>query len=206
MESLEKSLKTSFVGAANQITQLYTNALNFQKQSYVHGYNQANRDTLEFILKRYGSNNASIPAELLEFLKNKLETNGIPFENGHAPKSEDTHPHNSETRQNAPFFKFDNGFSPSGRTPHEMEMPATGPGFVFVPPQQQNGQSQPSFNFMPNNAVPQMNHMQNPSGQDPHTVFTGASHDSNMKKRQFEVPSNSMEYSYPEYKKSRLIG
>src|SRR5690242_18426937 len=100
MESLEKSLKTSFVGAANQITQLYTNALNFQKQAYVHGYNQANRDTLEFILKRYGANNASIPAdELLEFLKNKLETNGVPFESGHG-KNEvpQQHGHNNETR------------------------------------------------------------------------------------------------------------
>lgn len=51
LDNFERALKGSFVGAANQLTQLYTNSLQFQKQSFMHGYNRAVRDMIDWLLK-----------------------------------------------------------------------------------------------------------------------------------------------------------
>jgi len=163
MESLEKSLKTSFVGAANQITQLYTNSLNFQKQSYTQGYNQATRDILEFIIKNYSQNTRTIPVEnLIEFLKNKVDSPKNPFDlNFSGPKSE-----------------VEQDMVNDGRNVPNMF-------FSFLPPE--NPQVQQTTQDLPN------------------TIFT---QDMPIKKRQFETPTNSMDYCYPDqfYKKSRVTG
>jgi len=198
MESFEKSLKTSFVGAANHITQLYTTSLNFQKQSYVQGYNQATRDALEFILKQHTPNTRTIPVEnLLEYLKNKSESNRAPFEtNTNGPKSEvEQDITANEGNQSSPFFKFDNGFTPTNGRPRStiVDQPITSQ-FTFGLNQQNGRESQQQipniFSFLP------------PETQETNTL----THD--VKKRNFETPINSMDYCYPEqfYKKSRITG
>jgi len=220
MESLEKSLKTSFVGAANQITQLYTNSLNFQKQAYVHGYNQATRDALEFVLKHYSPNTRTIPIDnLLEHLKNKLEENRAPFNNADGPKSEvDNDIPTNEGRQSTPssFFKFDNGFTPSNGRSNSSMGTSMSTGFNFDtmneqrthPIEQQQDSIHNVFNFLPpeGNPIPLPPQLQPHSPQDPQNVFNNQ--DLGMKKRHFEIPTNSMDYCYPEqfYKKSRVIG
>jgi len=196
MESFEKTLKTSFVGAANQITQLYTNSLNFQKQAYAHGYNQATRDTLEFVLKNYSSNVRTIPTDdLLEYLKNKLEQNKTTFDHSNGPKSEvdsDIPSNESPSPSNAPFFKFDNGFTPSNA---RNSNGGTNVPFPFTT---QTSFSQPSvFTFVPPQSTPSS-----------HTSQQNNSFVNDNKKRGFEIPTNSMDYCYPDqfYKKSRVIG
>jgi len=155
MEPFEKTLKSSFVGAANHITQLYTNSLNLQKQSYSHGYNQSTRETLEFLKHHNGRN---IPTEeLMEYLKNKLERNTIPFEN---------------------------------HQKNEMENPFKNGGMPFAFEQRPPQEEQTIFHFTANStAAPPLQPTE-------------------LKKRQFEIPTNSMDYCYPEQfcKKSRVVG
>jgi len=196
MESLEKSLKTTFVGAANQITQLYTNSLHFQKQAYVHGYNQSTRDTLEFLLKNYSTNSRTIPInELLDYLKNKLEENSSPVGSSHNPKSEvDVEiPESESTRPIGTFYKFDNGLASSSKRAHST----VGNNFSFAHSQIPTS----PFSFIP----PEDSIHTTPSTpQDLHHIFF--TNDS-LKKRNFEIPSSSMDYCFPEqsYKKSRVI-
>lgn len=73
MEDSEK-LKSTFVGAANHLTQLYTQSLNLQKQSYSKGYGRAMLETLDFVLKQANeskSPNISVNI-LIPFLKEKI--------------------------------------------------------------------------------------------------------------------------------------
>lgn len=41
MDAIEKSLKASFVVAANHITQLYTNSMNYHKEAFHQGLSNA---------------------------------------------------------------------------------------------------------------------------------------------------------------------
>jgi hypothetical protein len=67
MENSERLLKASFVGAANQLTQLYVLSLQQQKHSFVSGYQTATDSLMQFILN---SNSASIPVDvLLDFIR-----------------------------------------------------------------------------------------------------------------------------------------
>jgi len=75
-ENLETRLKASFVSTANQLTQLYTHSLNFQKQNYCSGfyagYSKSLQDTTNWISKN--STDKVIPIELvIEYLKSQLE-------------------------------------------------------------------------------------------------------------------------------------
>lgn len=52
IETIEKSLKNSFVTTANQLTILYTNSINFQKESFIQGYKKSIKETIEWILQQ----------------------------------------------------------------------------------------------------------------------------------------------------------
>jgi len=74
LEALEKSLKASFVSSANQLTQLYTNSLSFQKQAYIHGYNKSTRDMMEWILKQQATGTKTMSMDVfLQYLRSRLE-------------------------------------------------------------------------------------------------------------------------------------
>jgi len=76
-----KSLRTAFIGAANQLTLLYTKGVNGQKQAYLDGYSTATKDFMKWIVKYSTTNNnnaqfgkRTIPVdELIYFLRFKLD-------------------------------------------------------------------------------------------------------------------------------------
>lgn len=46
-----ETLKSCFVASANQITKLYTLSLNAQSEAYQEGYQTANKDILDYLVK-----------------------------------------------------------------------------------------------------------------------------------------------------------
>lgn len=80
-EDYLKSLRTVFIGAANQLTLLYTKGVNGQKQAYLDGYSTATKDFMKWIVKYSTTNNnnaqfgkRTIPVdELIYFLRFKLD-------------------------------------------------------------------------------------------------------------------------------------
>jgi len=104
MEALEKSLKASFVGAANQLTQLYTNSISYQKQAYVHGYNKSTRDLMEWVLKQSNSRSKSISVDaLLHLLRERLEDSPTSQEESYIKRS-GTGTRQPEPDNSATFF------------------------------------------------------------------------------------------------------
>jgi len=93
MEGLEKSLKTNFVGAANQLAQLFTHSVSYQKQAYVHGYNKSIKEVMEWLIKE---NQHPISVDsLMEFLRSRIQEPNVPVETS---KQEDT---NSNSNNNS---------------------------------------------------------------------------------------------------------
>ncbi len=69
----DKVLKASFVSAANHLTQLYTNSMHAQKQSFTQGYNKATREVMEWLVKNCNNKSVINVEELMDHLKIKLE-------------------------------------------------------------------------------------------------------------------------------------
>jgi len=70
MEDIEKLLKGAFIGAANQLTQLYVQGLQQQKQSFAIGYNSAIENVIQFVINNSTDSSPHINLELLlDFLK-----------------------------------------------------------------------------------------------------------------------------------------
>jgi hypothetical protein len=91
MESIEKLLKTSFAGAANQLTQLYVTSLQQQKHSYLAGYNAAMEIVIDFVRD---SNSGVIRADtLLEFIRKETHK-------AHSPTAYSTSTNTSNTTTN----------------------------------------------------------------------------------------------------------
>eukprot|EP01118_Nematostelium_gracile_P016434 TRINITY_DN6808_c0_g1_i1.p1 TRINITY_DN6808_c0_g1~~TRINITY_DN6808_c0_g1_i1.p1 ORF type:complete len:182 (+),score=48.61 TRINITY_DN6808_c0_g1_i1:188-733(+) len=131
-DSVEKSLKATFAGAATQITQLYHQSIAFQKHSYTNGYNQAMRDIIDLINKNSSNRNIGME-ELADYLRKKLE-GARPMENG---KEEVKNPPPENN-----FFKVENNAVPSssnnfvfGHQDRNNIQPMIN-GFVFLPPDQ----------------------------------------------------------------------
>src|SRR4051812_12253538 len=72
-DPVEKALKASFVSAANHLTTLYTTGINAQKQAFSQGYNKSIKDTMEWVSKNQSNKTTINTAELLEYLKMRLE-------------------------------------------------------------------------------------------------------------------------------------
>eukprot|EP00026_Physarum_polycephalum_P013771 Phypoly_transcript_14211.p1 GENE.Phypoly_transcript_14211~~Phypoly_transcript_14211.p1 ORF type:complete len:285 (+),score=76.72 Phypoly_transcript_14211:111-965(+) len=71
MEGIEKLLKTSFAGAANQLTQLYVTSLQQQKQSYLAGHSAAIESVMDFV---QSTNSSTIRVDtLMEFLRKEMQ-------------------------------------------------------------------------------------------------------------------------------------
>lgn len=205
MESLEKSLKSSFVGTANTLTQMYTNSLNCQKQAYVLGYTQSNRDTLEYILKNVHTKKLSVD-HILEYLKMKLEESG-------SPKTDietDVQIHPQEPTQG---FKFNPTFGSDHQNPPSDGFNA--PHFIFSAPAQTQHLNQPQSSFRPqNSSMDGFNYIPPPSvsadffvSQSHHTNPSHQMNPSNSeKKRTHEIQQSSMDYYYPDpsLKKSKV--
>lgn len=70
MEDIEKALKGTFIGAANQLTQLYVQGLQQQKNSFAIGYNSALENVIQFVINSSNGSSPNINMDLLlEFLK-----------------------------------------------------------------------------------------------------------------------------------------
>eukprot|EP01119_Soliformovum_irregulare_P014415 TRINITY_DN3942_c0_g1_i1.p1 TRINITY_DN3942_c0_g1~~TRINITY_DN3942_c0_g1_i1.p1 ORF type:complete len:199 (-),score=22.52 TRINITY_DN3942_c0_g1_i1:74-670(-) len=187
LDALDRSLKASFVGTANQLTQMYTNSLNFQKQAYVLGYNQSSRDTLEHILKQVQSKKTITVEQILEHLRSRLEDG--------SSKSEE-----SVQQDNA--FKFAPSFGPADQ--NFSNQPQT--SFMFSAPQQDQTSTPSStgniFNFVPPADSGFFPTHQQPQPQQTNSSFVYTPE----KKRQFDNQQNSMDFTYPDQnmKKSRV--
>jgi hypothetical protein len=91
MESIEKLLKTSFAGAANQLTQLYVTSLQQQKHSYLAGYTAAMEIVIDFVRD---SNSGVIKTDtLLDFIRKETHK-------AHSPTAYSTNTPNTNTTTN----------------------------------------------------------------------------------------------------------
>eukprot|EP01114_Cavostelium_apophysatum_P012608 TRINITY_DN2862_c0_g1_i1.p1 TRINITY_DN2862_c0_g1~~TRINITY_DN2862_c0_g1_i1.p1 ORF type:complete len:236 (-),score=36.86 TRINITY_DN2862_c0_g1_i1:58-765(-) len=233
MEDLDKSLKTSFVGAANQLTQLYTNSLSFQKEAFVHGYDKSTAETIEWVLKNSANNgnkNVSVD-DLLLFLRSRRPSNSDhpadgrishshqhhqPF--GTVPNSASESPFSSMfpmhgngngNNSNRESTNVNHNFSPA------PSQPSNSFGFAFSPPPSGNFQQQQQHHihqfqsganpnvFAPNQAPPHPQHPQHQNQQQ-------QTHTPDHKKRPFpaqaESPpnSNSMDLGDPFQKRAKV--
>jgi len=69
MEEIEKSLRVSFCGAANSVSQLYVQSLHLQKQSYISGYQKAVEQMMQFAAsKAYKTTDTKIVLPLEELM------------------------------------------------------------------------------------------------------------------------------------------
>jgi len=73
MEEIESLLKSSFAGAANQLTQLYVQSLQHQKHSFALGYNTALENIIQFI-----SSTPNLSTEILQDYLKKEQTKYAP--------------------------------------------------------------------------------------------------------------------------------
>jgi len=184
--SPNETLKSNFVSAANQITQLYTQAINLQKKSYERGHNYAIKDVISWVTKNSGQDRKISADSLLNFLKQKLEEsqideeipNPIEFQQ-HEPSRQPS----SGTQQNS-FVNFGNRPNPfvfNGLNEHGQTNSSTQQEFF------QFGASQPSF-----------------QPQQPFTSNENHHQNGELKKRPFEAPSSmDLTYAYPEQSQKR---
>lgn len=69
----ERTLYTSFVSAANSVSQLYASAVQQQRKSSAAAYRQSLERVLGFVLREYGSSDSIPKAAMLQFLQQEFE-------------------------------------------------------------------------------------------------------------------------------------
>jgi len=133
MEGIEKLLKTSFAGAANQLTQLYVTSLQQQRQSYLAGYGAAMECVMDFV--RSSNSHGLVQVDsLLEFIRkesHKTHSNSVPSPSGTSTStnvSPRTHiPCTAQTTPTAPTNSHSDvaSFSNSNFNNHNVDTDAT---------------------------------------------------------------------------------
>lgn len=199
MDPIEKSLKSSFVGAANQLTQLYTSSLNYQKQAFYQGYNRSTRDTLEWAIKQSQNKSSISVTDLLEYLRTReppLDATKRMTEEVHSLRGE-TNTRSTTSNPSEQFDMFSNSGSFSfafGNPPNSPTMNANPPnpfGFMQSEPRTHSPTDSAFFASNPSN----INH---PSATLPPVNNQGYYVNNDNKKRMFDYPTSSMEYSFPD--------
>eukprot|EP01112_Ceratiomyxa_fruticulosa_P005152 TRINITY_DN1573_c0_g1_i5.p1 TRINITY_DN1573_c0_g1~~TRINITY_DN1573_c0_g1_i5.p1 ORF type:complete len:293 (-),score=74.36 TRINITY_DN1573_c0_g1_i5:272-1150(-) len=153
MDLLEKSLKTSFTGAANQLTQLYMGALQAQKKAYIFGYHSCLVDVLAALSRAGFGNGATVEKAtvmavdaLLEYLRSK--------ERDYAEQLREAGDSRSEEQRN------NHDISPLSFTSHSsnttQQQPPQSPQFA------QKNNKPPTASFVPNTPIPPSTNTEQP--------------------------------------------
>jgi hypothetical protein len=179
-ESPEKVLRSSFVGAANQLTQLYTQSLNITKQAYSRGYAKGIYETLEFVLRKAEAEKTqSIDiSTLVGFLKERInqvsETENL-----------DSSQTSSNKRDEGPNLSVNNNSLPTPQTTNfQVPSYSTNSNSIFghtserITPNQQSSfdaasnNSGSSFSFSSSSTSPPFYFSSTPSSNGPSTRFS----------------------------------